>query len=328
MEYRKIIFRARQFGGVYLVWAYVKLGLGGMVARQVILLLTGRRSRDEVYQTIRRAVFEKLQKQYHEFLLKRETYYGAREEKEEVRNNKVWTCWLQGFDYAPEIVKTCIESMKHYLTDREIIPLDYNNYTKYVTLPNDVIRKYENGKISAALFSDLLRLELLIKYGGTWMDATVLVTDPHLMMNTKWLEETMNCDLFAFQAIVKGDEKFYGISNWFLTSCANNKVLMVLRDVLIQYWHDYSVTLDYYMFHDFFYAIAQLYPEEITAMPRRNRLLPLMLMQRIEDRYDEAWMKKLTERCCFHKLNYRLSKDVLRDTGNFYHKVIQKGLKN
>ena len=43
-------------------------------------------------------------------------------------------------------------------------------------------------------------------------------------------------------------------------------------------------------FNDFFYTIAQMYPAEIAAMPRRNRLLPLMLLQRLGDDYDEKWM--------------------------------------
>lgn len=87
----------------------------------------------------------------------------------------------------------------------------------------------------------------------------------------------------------------------------------MFRDVLLQYWRDYSVTLNYYMFHDFFYEIAKLYPEEIASMPRRNRLEPLMLMQRkgfeMTDEglrlVDEGWVKDLTKQVCFHKLCWR-----------------------
>ena len=38
------------------------------------------------------------------------------------------------------------------------------------------MEKWEKGRIPAAMFSDLLRVELLIKYGGTWIDSTVLCT--------------------------------------------------------------------------------------------------------------------------------------------------------
>ena len=42
----------------------------------------------------------------------------------------------------------------------------------------------------ATHFSDLLRLELLIKYGGTWVDASVLITN--------YTKESFNKDLFFF----------------------------------------------------------------------------------------------------------------------------------
>ena len=38
------------------------------------------------------------------------------------------------------------------------------------------MEKHKNNIIDNTHFSDLLRLELLIKYGGTWIDASVLIT--------------------------------------------------------------------------------------------------------------------------------------------------------
>ena len=135
-------------------------------------------------------------------------------------------------------------------------------------------------------------------------------------------KEIFDADLFMFQVLRKDDNTFYGASNWFITACAGNRPLMVLRDVLTQYWSDYGVTLNYYMFHDFFYTIAQMYPAEIAAMPRRNRLLPLMLLQRLGDDYDEKWMVELKSRCNLHKLNYRVSAEMLANKNNFYHSIV------
>ena len=98
---------------------------------------------------------------------------------------------------------------------------------------------------------------------------------------------------------------------------------MVLRDVLIQYWRDYNCTVDYYIIHHFFCSIARLYPEYIAAMPRKNRLLPLQLMKRMGDKYDEKWMEELKGKTCFHKLNYRLGSKVIDDKDNFYNAIIE-----
>lgn len=57
------------------------------------------------------------------------------------------------------------------------------------------------------------------------------------------------------------------ISNWFISACSNNEILMVLRDMLYAYWRDFNCTLDYYIFHLFFAIISKEYPEEIAAMP-------------------------------------------------------------
>ena len=57
-----------------------------------------------------------------------------------------------------------------------ITVIDERNWRDYVDLPDYVIRRRERRQIPSAHFTDLLRLELLIRYGGTWIDSTVLCT--------------------------------------------------------------------------------------------------------------------------------------------------------
>lgn len=296
---KKVTERIRQFGGLRLMRAYVKAGMGGVMRRQLWDVVRGRESVDEAYGQLRNAAAQHLLKQYSGLMALRSQAYKAMT-LEQRRSDKVWVCWLQGFDKAPELVKMCVASMRKYLIDKEIVLVSYQNYRDYVELPNHIVEKYEKGMIPPALFADLLRLELLIRHGGTWMDASMLCTGSH------YPKEIMDCDLFMFQALRKGDPRFYGTSNWFITACTNNGPLMVLRDVLLQYWRDYDCTMNYYMFHDFFFEIAKLFPEEIAAMPRKNRLLPLMLLERNGSIPNKEWLTELKKRCCFHKLNYRL----------------------
>lgn len=291
--------RIRQFGGLRLVRAYVKAGMGSVMWRQAWDVVRGRESVDEAYGKIRMAAGQHLLKQYSELIEQLSQTYKAMA-LEQRRSDKVWVCWLQGFETAPELVKMCVASMKKYLIDKEIVLVSYQNYKEYATMPDFIVRKYEQGLMPPALFSDLLRLELLIKHGGTWMDASILCSGSH------YPKEIMDCDLFMFQALRKGDPRFYGTSNWFITACTNNRLLLVLRDLLLQYWQEYDCTLNYYMFHDFFYEIAKLFPEEIAAMPRKNRLLPLMVLDRNGSIPNKEWLAELKKRCCFHKLNYRL----------------------
>ena len=58
----------------------------------------------------------------------------------------------------------------------EVIVIDEKNWREYIDLPDYIIRRRERKQIPPAHFTDLLRLELLIRYGGTWIDSTVLCT--------------------------------------------------------------------------------------------------------------------------------------------------------
>lgn len=177
-----------------------------------------------------------------------------------------------------------------------------------------------------AHYTDMLRLELLIKYGGTWIDATVLCTETNTDRTN--LTGILDADLFLFQQLRKGETRFLGISNWFITSRADNWVLKVLRDMLFQYWRDYDCVVHYYMFHLFFGMIMEKYPEVAAKMPRQGNKMPHYLSRRMGDQYDDEWMQELKKRTCFHKLSYRLPDETLESKGTFYDIVIKQELMN
>lgn len=74
---------------------------------------------------------------------------------------------FQGMEHAPKMVQYCFESLKSNLRDKRIILITEDNYKEYVQFPTYILEKYEKGCFSKTHLSDLLRLELLIKYGGT-----------------------------------------------------------------------------------------------------------------------------------------------------------------
>ena len=92
-------------------------------------------------------------------------------------NKKIWCMWWQGFENAPIIVKKCVKTIEKYSGDYELILITQNNYMDYANIPNEIIRKVENGKISITHFSDILRAKLLAEYGGIWIDSTMFICD-------------------------------------------------------------------------------------------------------------------------------------------------------
>lgn len=88
----------------------------------------------------------------------------------------IFICWFQGVDNAPDIVKNCIASWKYYNNDWNIILLDNTNIIHYVNLNNYVNTQDKN--INPTALSDIIRIILLKKYGGLWVDATTFCNKP------------------------------------------------------------------------------------------------------------------------------------------------------
>lgn len=86
----------------------------------------------------------------------------------------IWTYW-ENPDTLPRTVKMCMESWKKHNSDYEVILLTKKNYMGYVTLPEGV-RLHPNFHDYSERFSELIRLYVLVEYGGVWLDARTLVS--------------------------------------------------------------------------------------------------------------------------------------------------------
>ncbi|MBQ8051150.1 MAG: hypothetical protein IJ197_06190 [Bacteroidaceae bacterium] len=318
MEIRKILRRFREFGGWRLVRTYWRMGVLGPALGELLRMPFRRGGRIRSYSQLLNHVTPHLKSQFYPLLCDLKAKYDA-QPLDHRRSRRVWFCWLQGLDEAPELVRACLHSQRAILKDREIVVVTEANFPDYVTMPDSFLRLYREGKVPRALFSDLLRLELLIKYGGTWMDATVLCTSDN------YPPQVFDCDLFMFQYYSRQRRQATGVSNWFITACTNNPLLLVLRDMLYAYWQAYDCTVDYYIFHQFFAWIAREYPAEIARMPRGSSLVAISLGQKMDsgEPYDEAWMQQLLSHCCFHKLSCRTGGRQLTAPRSYYSHIIK-----
>lgn len=318
MSFSHAYRRFKQFGGWRLLWAYTKHGVLLHFVWYTIKCLLQKRDLKSVYGKIDGKIVPILRKKYCS-IIPNETFSST------VTNDEkgiVWFCWLQGIDEAPALVKRCLTSIQTYLPENRIEVLDRYNYHAFVELPTYIEEKYRKGYIPDALFSDILRLELLIKHGGTWIDSSVLMTNPVSLEKKEWIEGIMNADLFMFQYVNKA-KQFIGISNWFITAKKGHWALVALRDMLYAYWKDYNCVLDYYIFHRFFNMIVEKHPTLLEEMPKRWSVPSLYLRDRIALDYNESWWNELTSHVCFHKLNYRKAESALKNKRSYYNYVIQ-----
>lgn len=331
MDFHKFITRYKQFGGAKLIWQYAKLGILPVVLRGVVRCVVKRQSFKAIYPEVLHIIEPFLIQKYGLKVQEFKKFNSSRELKHE-HPKVIWWCWLQGIGNAPSIVKACFNSLKQ-LTGYSLVVIDNSNWREYVELPGYIVKKWEKKQIPPALFSDLLRLELLIKYGGIWIDSTVLCTgfkefnglssssgstsSPYVQEFKRYLD----ADLFLFQYTKQGSIPV-SISNWFISAHSNNEVLIVLRDMLYAYWKDYNCTLDYYIFHLFFAMISKEYPEQITAMPYGQSQKSLALLHHWGEKFEQKKWYKLTSQVCFHKLAFRVGENVTKDKENYYNYIL------
>lgn len=67
-------------------------------------------------QSVKYDIYSKLKKKYSKYVGKTNFKQYPGDESE-----KVWVCWFQGIENAPEIVQNCIKSLKYHIKDREIV---------------------------------------------------------------------------------------------------------------------------------------------------------------------------------------------------------------
>ncbi|RSJ80903.1 Capsular polysaccharide synthesis protein [Streptococcus cristatus] len=237
------------------------------------------------------------------------------------KSNKVWICWMQGLENAPELVQRCVVSIQDNLPDRDIVLITEENYSQYVEFPEHVMNKFAKGIISPTHFSDLLRLELLTRHGGTWIDSTVYCTSPKIP------SYMLDSDLFVFQGLKPIDGHVMQISSWFITSETHNELLELTKYLLYKYWEKYDYMKDYFIFHLMFQLAIETYPEKWKEVfPASNTLPHILLLNLFED-FNQTWWDNLLLTTPFHKLTYKFDESETIKDGTYYKKIMKELIK-
>lgn len=95
-----------------------------------------------------------------------------------IKNGNIFILWYQGRKQMPELVRMCFNSVLKNANGHRVVLLDNTNLFDWIEpFPEVVQQKFNNEIFSKQIESDLIRLSLLKKYGGLWLDATVFVSD-------------------------------------------------------------------------------------------------------------------------------------------------------
>ena len=261
----------------------------------------------------RERCYRKLKRKYRKILINDKPIIN--DEKIIEKSNKIWICWFQGIENAPELVKACYNSVLKNYKDKEIIVLTEENYKKYVDMPEYIIKKWEKGYITFAHFSDILRIELLSKYGGLWLDSTIFTTKrSELVFNE-------NIELFVFKQVDLDRKNSLSVvaSNWLIYANKDNNIINLTKKLLYYYWKDYNYAINYNIFHIFFKLATEVYKDEWKNVPTFNNISPHILQFELNDDFQEIRFNEIKNMSDFHKLNWRIESE---NKNSFYNYIV------
>lgn len=158
----------------------------------------------------------------------------------------IFIYWYQGFKNSPYLVKKCLESWKFYNPTWEITEMDKNNL--YEFLPD--LDKFENYNISHAAYSDIIRINLLNRFGGLWVDATTFCNKSL----DEWLDNYLVNGFFCFSN--PGPDRL--ISSWFIYSSEDNYIIQKWLNKVNEFWIDKNrSTYEYFWVHYLFNGLYE-----------------------------------------------------------------------
>lgn len=140
--------------------------------------------------------------------------------------------WLQGLSQAPYVVRKCHESWLERNPAWEVTLLDEHGVEGYASVD------YRIGNLPnlrSQHKADLMRLDLLARYGGVWVDSTCFCVRPL----EEWLPPLMRSGFFAFAQ--PGKDRL--ISSWLLAAKPENILVTTLFDQLLRYLRDNPISI-------------------------------------------------------------------------------------
>lgn len=177
----------------------------------------------------------------------------------EDKANKIWMCWWQGEENAPKLVRSCIESVRRNACGREVVVITDDNINDYVDVPDWLEDKVKQGIVTRTNLSDYLRLSLLSRYGGMWLDATFYCAGELSCPVYEAPLFTIKRPDYAHGSIACGMFAGYSLG----CDSTNRRLFAVARDFYLEYWKRSTFMVDYLLI-DYLIVLAQRYCAEAS----------------------------------------------------------------
>ncbi|MBO9490488.1 capsular polysaccharide synthesis protein [Endozoicomonas sp. G2_1] len=237
----------------------------------------------------------------------------------------IWVCWWQGEENMPEVVKLCFESLKKNTPDiAQINLITLENYKKYIDIPDHILQKFKDNKISYTFLSDVLRFQLLHQHGGLWIDSTVYVASP--------IEKSvLKSEYFTHRRVGHSNSiSEANYSSFLVGGYKGHNIFAFMNEVFSEHLKKYDKIPDYWYVD---YAMRMAF-DDIPALSKAIRAVPYnnpniwLLNEQLNQPFDDKLTKKLFTTTSFFKLTYKRELKTHTEDGKLttYGHLIHKHL--
>lgn len=184
-----------------------------------------------------------------------------------------WSYWDKGFANLSDFRKLCVETWKILNPGWEVIILDATSVWDYVGV-SDLPRQWEDMYVPFQ--ADAVRLALLAKYGGLWIDPATICLKPfdwwiYDTIRSKNHVEGIGAFYFSTWGVDMGHSAEY-VENWILAARRAHPLIIAWKALFNSFWDDVRIgTLDpvglpeHPMFRDVNLTFLQRYGHDMRA---------------------------------------------------------------
>lgn len=241
-------------------------------------------------------------------------------------SNYIWVCWWQGEQGMSPIVRECYRRICQFNQDKQVVLITEDNLDTWVSFPDYILEKYKKGIITKTHFSDLLRAELLARYGGIWMDITIYTYSGVL---DKFYDYPVFTGHFPYNRLDYNVSKNRWTSFFFVSRYPNNVLFSYLSDFWHTYWEKADCLIEYFLVD---YAIDMGY-RKIPAISKELDMVPIngcgndvwQLLKVLPCDYDDVIQKEIESKNWMQKLSYKGETNIQNKSVNpknsFYRRL-------
>lgn len=213
---------------------------------------------------------------------------------------RIFMFWAQGFPLAPPVVQACHKAALRHNHDNMAF-LDRSSAPYYVDIDDHIIAQIGENHVA---YSDMLRVELVSKFGGVWADATCFFTEPLMEHYTHMLGRS---GLFLFKKFKSKDIA----SNWFMASEAGNYLMCLQREILLKYWTSFNFVIHYFFYHQILKELCDLDAQanQIYEGIVENGWQPRSINRKLKKNFDQNIISDMLSKSPVHKLSYKAQRE-------------------